>query len=253
VSIENRISDLKNTFSGERCFILGNGPSLNKTNLHFLEGEYVWGFNKIYLLFDRISWRPKFYVANDPRLTQHISEEVEMLVGQLPESVFFFPSHFHAKGVNLMEENIYWYKETPWVENGDEISFSLDPSRYVMNSATVTIAGLQLAAYMGFNPIYLVGCDTSYSVPGTVHLENGDPELLTSTEDDDPNHFSPKYSGKGDKWTNPNVGLMVRQYEHAHRALEQIRVEVYNATVGGELEVFRRVEFESLFDGSVRN
>lgn len=246
-NVSARIRELKGVYTGKRCFVLGNGPSLNYTDLELLKNEYVWGFNKIYLLFERISWRPKFYVANDPRLTGHISEEIDMLVGQLPESLFFFPLNFRSNHVSSAEMNTYWYNEIPWRTDKNIRQFSLDPAVYLVNSATVTIAGLQLAAYMGFNPIYLVGCDTYYSVPSSVSHENDDPELLISNEDDDPNHFSPKYSGKGDKWTTPNVKLMIKQYGDACAVLEKRGITVYNATIGGQLEVFQRINFDALF------
>jgi hypothetical protein len=50
-----------------------------------------------------------------------------------------------------------------------------------------------------------------------------------------------------DKWSAPNVPLMVTQYMNAKKTLEESNVKVYNATVGGELAVFPRVDFESLF------
>ena len=99
-----KLKNLKGKYSGQRCFIMGNGPSLNKTRLELLADEAVWGFNKIYLLFDKIEWKPKFYVANDRRLTQHISNEIGMLIKQLPESIFFFPDYpflFVFIGVNF--------------------------------------------------------------------------------------------------------------------------------------------------------
>jgi hypothetical protein len=244
-----RLQNLKEKYTGQRCFILGNGPSLNKTHLELLEKETVWGFNKIYLLFNRIAWKPRFYVTNDRRLTQNISQEINLLIHQLTDTVFFFPDHFSSKEIKDTRGNIHWYHEKPWAPQKNITSplFSQDPSKYVLNTATVIIAGLQLAAYLGFNPIYLVGCDTTYKIPSTVMFENGNPEMLTSTVNDDPNHFTPNYSGKGDKWSAPNVPLMILQYKDARKALEEMNVQVYNATVGGQLEVFPRVAFESLF------
>ena len=243
------IHKLRWKFTGQRCFLMGNGPSLNKTRLELLADEIVWGFNKIYLLFNRIAWRPQFYVTNDKRLTQNISKEIDVLIRQLPESIFFFPNHFLSNEVNSTYGNVYWYHEMPLNKqpSSNSILFSLDPSKFIVNTSTVTIVGLQLAVYLGFNPIYLIGCDTSYSIPATVKFENENPELLISTLDDDQNHFSPNYSGIGDKWSAPNVPLMVTQYMDAKKALGESNVKVYNATVGGELEVFPRVEFESLF------
>lgn len=243
-----RLQDFREKYSGRRCFIMGNGPSLNKTRLDLLANELVWGFNKIYLLFDKITWRPKFYVTNDLRLTEHISNEINSLITQLSDSFFFFPTHFSSREVRNTNKNVYWYKEMPWNElTGRQTLFSRDPSHYIVNTATVTIAGLQLAAYLGFNPIYLIGCDTSYSIPASVKSENRNPQMLTSTENDDPNHFVSNYSGKGDRWTSPNVPLMMKQYEHAQRILNESNIKVYNATVGGDLNVFPRIDFESLF------
>jgi len=64
---------------------------------------------------------------------------------------------------------------------------------------------LQLAVYLGFNPIYLIGCDTTYSIPSTVQKVDKVGDKLISTHDDDPNHFSSKYFGKGSKWHNPTL------------------------------------------------
>jgi hypothetical protein len=252
VTNSKRIQELKGKFSGQRCFIMGNGPSLNKTKLDLLQNECVWGFNKVYLLFDRIAWRPKFFIANDQRLTQHISKDIDNLITELSDSIFFFPLKFSSKLSNKNNENVYWYREFPFnsLISARSNFFSRDPSKLIVNTATVTIAGLQLAAYLGFNPIYLIGCDTTYLIPTTVKYENENPIFLSSTADDDPNHFSPKYLGTGVKWSAPNIPLMIKQYEYSKRALDESNVKVYNATVGGELEVFPRDNFESLFKNS---
>jgi hypothetical protein len=145
-----QIQSLKGKYARQRCFIMGNGPSLNRTRLELLKDEIVWGFNKIYLLFEKITWRPKFYVTNDQRLTRHISKEIDALISQLPDSVFFFPVHFLSKEVNNKNGNIYWYHEIPWdgQSGNNSTSFSRDPSKFIVNTATVTIAGLQRLRYI---------------------------------------------------------------------------------------------------------
>jgi hypothetical protein len=99
---------------------------------------------------------------------------------------------------------------------------------------------------MGFDPIYLIGCDTSYTVPESVQIESDDPRKLTSTEED-PNHFDPHYFGPGRKWQNPDVRFMVEDYEKARRSADRSGIGIYNATVGGQLEVFPRVDYRSVF------
>ena len=51
---------------GQRCVIIGNGPSLNRMDLSFLENEITFGLNRIHLLFEKWKFRPTYYVAVNP-------------------------------------------------------------------------------------------------------------------------------------------------------------------------------------------
>lgn len=244
----HRLSGLRECYRGERCFIMGSGPSLNQMDLERLRHEYVWGVNKCYLLFDRISWRPAFYTAVDRRVVPDMARQIERLVRTLLRTRFFFPARFLEEGVLRPAANIYWYREAPLKESGLPFRmFSLRASDWVAEVRTVTIAALQLAVYLGFNPIYLIGCDTSYAVQPTVRHEEDHPDRLVSTDNDDANHFDPRYFGKGSRWHQPHVERMLFHYAQARRACEAVGVKVYNATAGGKLEVFPRVDYTGLF------
>ena len=53
----------RNRYAGKRAFILGNGPSLNMLDLSKLAGEVTFGTNGIFYLFDRMGFKPTFYVV----------------------------------------------------------------------------------------------------------------------------------------------------------------------------------------------
>ena len=115
---------------------------------------------------------------------------------------------------------------------------------------TVTITLLQIAAIMGFTEIFLIGCDTNYTIPGTVIQQGARVQpvsderlLLTSTADDDPNHFAPDYFGRGRKWHHPKVEQMLAHYLLAKQVLDSAGIAVYNATVGGKLDIFPRIDY----------
>jgi hypothetical protein len=235
-----RTQTLKDRYKGHRIFLIGNGPSLNQLPLEMLAGEYTFGVNRIYLLFDRISWRPTFYTVLDWRVGPDIAHEVNLLDGM----TFFIESRY--RGLLRGGTDTYWY------QSGAE-SFAYDATKPLYGGGTVMLASIQLAYYMGFNPIYLIGVDASYSVPDSV-LQEGEDRFgtgvrmeLTSTRDDDANHFDPRYFGAGRRWHDPNVKGMVAGFTHAREALTAKGVRIYNAGVGGKLEVFERVDFESLF------
>lgn len=235
-----RLQSLHNKYQGQRVFIMGNGPSLNQTPLEKLANEYTFGVNRVYLLFDRISWRPSFYTTVDWRVAPDNAAEINALRGM----TFFFPQRFW--GLLRTGEDVYWYSNIG-------CHFAHDISRGVCGAGSVTGTAIQIAYYLGFDPIYLIGVDASYTIPSTVKQSGEDVFgtgvrlFLESTRDDDPNHFDPRYFGKGSKWHDPNVPRMLEGYRHCRAAIEGQGRHIYNATVGGKLELFERVDFNSLF------
>ena len=242
----SRLQTLESKYQGQRCFIMGNGPSLNKMDLSLLKNEIVWGSNRCYLLYDQIEWRPKFYTAVDTRVVPDVAEEINRIVVADKNTTCFFS--FDHRRIIKNEGNVYWFEIIPANEADLPFGvFSKDPSKSIPSYiATVSIVMLQMAVYLGFSPIYLIGCDTNYIIPSST-LKDG-PDGLVSTANDDPNHFTPNYFGKGAKWHDPHVERMFWQYEQVKNACEILGVQIYNSTVGGKLETFPRMDFEMLFD-----
>ncbi len=246
----SRLRQLKGAYQGQRGFIMGNGPSLNKMDLSLLGQEAVWGSNRCYLLFDRIAWRPKFYIAIDKLVVPDNREQINALPGELTATKFFYPVEFRARGILNSHPNVYWFDEKPININMARLpagTFSTDAARRVYAAFTVTVAALQMAVYLGFNPIYLIGCDTSYAKAASVQVEAGNQERLVATGDDDPNHFDPRYFGQGKKFHEPHVARMIFHYHETRLVCESLGVQIFNATVGGSLEEFPRVNYNDLF------
>ena len=124
--------------------------------------------------------------------------------------------------------------------------FTTRAQDWVALVTSVTIAAMQLAVHLGFNPIYLIGCDTNYKVPDTTKIE-GSSDFLISTENDDPNHFDPGYFGKDSRWHQPKPERMIMHYAKAKDVCDDLGVKVINATVGGKLEVFPRIDYVDIF------
>ncbi len=98
-----RLAGLRGKFSGERVFIMGNGPSLNKTPLELLKNEFVFGVNRVSLLFNRIDWRPTFFTAFDTRVVPDNAEEFSNVD---IEYKFFSPRYRDIMGV---KDNHYFH------------------------------------------------------------------------------------------------------------------------------------------------
>ena len=247
-SLRPRLKKLKGRYTGKRCFIMGNGPSINQTNLSLLKDDYVWGFNRCNLLFDRIDWRPAFYMSVDTRVTPDISEEINRLITDLRETIFFFPKKYRILRILPTAENVYYYHEKRINDKSLPYgNFSINPPAYVRSVRTVTIAAIQIAVYLGFNPIYLIGCDTDYKQKGKFRYEDEKKYEIISMSDSDTDHFTKDYFGKGKKFHKPHPEKMLFSYFQVKQVCDEHNIEIYNATIGGKLEVFPRVDYHALF------
>jgi hypothetical protein len=241
---EHKIKALHNKFAGKRVFILGNGPSLNKLDLTKLNNEYSFAVNAIFYKTREMGYKPTFYVVED----RHVMSDNIDEINKYECDYKFFPSLYKKKVTN--RKNVYFfnmdvgfyieksrYYETP--------RFSFDCSKVIYCGQSVTMINLQLAYYLGFKEVYLIGMDFNYVIPETVKNVKG--AVLESTEDD-PNHFHPDYFGKGKKWHDPKLHNVLKSYRFIKQQYEANGRKIYNATLGGKLEEFERVDYNSLFN-----
>lgn len=249
---------------GERCWIMGNGPSLREMNLDLLDGEIVFASNSVFLLFPQIKWRPKYYSCVDTRVLPDTIVEITEMLQDNPGMQGFFPEElpqYDGSGQTIQTsslfpplENIQLFKQRPMIKKQlPSSAFTIGAGAVLCSPKTVTIALMQIAVIMGFSDIYLFGCDTSYTIPDSVlqsgravHGKPGEKLLLTSTLNDDPNHFTANYFGAGKKWHHPKTDQMIRHYTLAKEVLDSAGVAVFNATVGGKLDVFPRIDYREV-------
>lgn len=235
---EKKILSYKNVFQGKRVFILGNGPSLLKCDIRKLHNEYTFGVNSIFLNYKNMGFHPNFYVVEDIYVGEDRADEINSYHG--PETKFFG---------NYFKYCLHDSPETAWLnvrfryENYPGFPyFSRNAARMVWVGGTVTYICLQLAYYMGFSEVYLIGFDHNYVIPNSAIKKQN---LIVSTSDD-PNHFHPDYFGKGYRWHDPKVKRMEQAFIRAKEYYELDGRKIYNATVGGSLEVFERVNYNNI-------
>ncbi len=245
-----KLEGLRDIYKGERCFVIGNGPSLNKTNLAKLDKEFTFCANKFYLKLPDLKWIPNFYTCLDWTVTPDDSNNIQAFFDQNPDILKFIPTRFTY--LFKEEGNMFYYHSKPAGYSLYE-KFEPDLPKGVRGGGTVATAMIQIAAFMGFKHIYLIGTDVSYSIPKTVKqsgpdkFNTGVKLYLESTQDDDPNHFCSNYFGAGTKWHDPNVAEMKRGFRNTYLGAHLYGINVYNATVGGELDQVPRVDYSSLF------
>ena len=227
---------------GETCVIVGNGPSLKAEDLQRLHelGIVTFGTNRIYHIFDRTDWRPTYYVSEDALILGAIRAEVE----KLPAKAKFIPINLRwYEGISV-DGAMYFYLD---YSGGypETRGLSLDIPHGIRCRGTVTATCIQLAVYMGFSEIYLLGVDHNYS---RFTDEQGNLVEDPGVKD----YFCDHYDGDFKACINRDLGSTTKAYADVQALSEALgSFRVYNATRGGKLEIFRRVDFDAVFGGCV--
>lgn len=231
------IRRMKDCHRGQKCFIIGNGPSLLPSDLQLLFEHEIscFGTNRIYKIFDQTKWRPTYYVSEDIIILRGIQREIE----KIPADKKFIPINLKwYENVNI-HDAVYFYLDYS-SEMNDSLGLSLDAAHSIRCCATVTTSCIQFAIYMGFSDIYLLGVDHSFA---KMIDKNGN----VVTDESIRNHFTDEY----DK-DIVDQGFQIDGVTEAYMNIERLSKKlgtfrVFNATRGGKLEVFERVDFEYLF------
>lgn len=231
-----KLTNFRNKYSDRRCFIVGNGASLNKTPLELLYDDVSFGMNMISLIFVRTPWRPNFMVITTTALGDDRYRDLIMAGIKASEHSFVWDKFKNDPEINKASNIVFIpVIHTEQIDHQDAKNdfWPKTLGRGISKFASTTFAALQLAVYLGFNPIYLVGMDL---------------EWRTFKGSKDVNHFHPDYyKSLSEKRYLESAKAQKRAYEIAKVATDKLGIEVFNATVGGKLEVFPRVEFEGLF------
>lgn len=224
-----RLRQFHDRYKGERCFIIGNGPSLNNTDLPRLKNEFTFGMNRIFLMFEELGFPTTFFVSMNDLVIEQSVEDIQKL--EIPKFV-----NWRARQWLQPQDDLYFLYAT---YAGPK--FNKNATLRLWEGATVTYVSLQLAFYFGFSEVILIGVDHSFATKGV-------PNATITSQGDDPNHFHPKYFGKGFRWQLPDLEISEIAYMMARQSYEKAGRRVVDATVGGKLTVFPKVNYDSLFE-----
>lgn len=228
----------KGKHDGQRCFFIGNGPSLQTEDLTKLQenGEITFAFNRIYNIFDQTAWRPSYYISVDEKMLQGCAE----IIDQLDLSVKFIPINMRWYHGIAIHDAVEFLMKAPQENNGEPLDFSEDIAKGIYQASTCMYAAAQIAAYMGFKEIYLIGVDHHFQIS-----QNNKGEIIVDNSAKD--YFSDKYNEDKANLYIPNTEKSTLTYIAMKQQCSQRGISIYNATRGGKLEVFPRVDFDSLF------
>jgi hypothetical protein len=297
------MDSFNNEFQGERIFLIGNGPSLNKTPLNKLEDEYTFGLNRVNSVYKKTNWRPDFYF-NTWSPIDNIDIKFIKQNANLNIPCFINSQHKETFGVR---DNIYYFNRRSILDIFDGKSIDdmkntdiEDLKQYWSNDITEIIytyhsmyAMIQIVTYMGFDEVYLVGVDLGFENDNPHMIFESGLNPINYTDDksakitylfdgskqkilirslinglmfkfltsylgkhmrkltnsvmsiSDNNHFDSSYRMRPIDYSKADLEH-IKSHILASRLVDENNISIYNATIGGELEVHPRVDLENV-------
>lgn len=225
---DRRLLGLKDKHKGQRCFVIGTGPSLNRTDLSFLKDEILFGVNTLYSGLSKFNIKCNYWAVTDIAVwEEHFKDilgldNILLLSGSAAKDYLTKKHYFQQFQKN--EPITIRHLGLMWIDN----CFCKDLIYGAYNGDTVIIdICIQAAYYMGFEKVYLLGCDSDYS--GWHRFDR------------------PKSENKTTPAIEGDFSRIFKSYEICKKAFEDNDREIINATVGGKLEIFKRKRLERIF------
>lgn len=211
--------------TGNRIFVILNGPSIKEQNLEKLEGEDAVFVNRGFKHPAYATIKPKFHVFVDPKMVtgEWDLEWLDEIHEMSPDTIFVFPAA--------------WYfipKFAPYI-NKYKIYWLLSSGK--CHCTGVGGACFDFAYRLGYKEIYFTGWEAT----GLAH------ELLKTTS-----HFygvNEENALKNSADYSRDLYMMSRHLNdliNLSKKYKRKGVRVVNLTIGGLLDMFERKSFDSV-------
>jgi len=197
-------------------------------DLSFLDSEIIFGLNRIYLLKQISEASLDYFVCVNPLVLKQFSNDIQNI--PCPKFLSFRAYEYFQPQDNLL----FLYSLSKW-------TFSTDITRGICEGHTVTYVAMQIAFYMGFNEVVLIGVDHNFE-------SKGEPNKEIVMDRPDYSHFSTDYFYRGVRWQLPDLENSEIAYRIAKVAYERNGRRILDATVDGQLNVFPKVDYIQYFN-----
>jgi hypothetical protein len=217
------IQHWQDRYKGQRCFVIGNGSSLSETPLDSMIGEHCFATNKIADIYERTMWRPTLYQCMTTWTGHWIDHIMPTIDLGIPSFIWWRRAEFTGYRPNII-----------WTDFHDDEIWRDDVSEGIMRRGSSGLATLQIAMYLGFNPIILVGFDGKF-------------RAFDEQNEADPNHFNDDYLSfvtdeQAERWNRewPKYHAMAKE------AADRRGIEIIDATIDGSLTMYPKGDIHDI-------
>ena len=248
--------ELKDKFKGKRCFIIASGPSVKDQDLLRLVDEETFIVNTFWRhpLYDRL--KAKNYVDLDPGPPNQksffyreelVQREKDL---RLKHSRFFFHLtgfYEYFKKLNVFSADNAYYIHSDGFFKGN-LAFNTDITKTVPQVKNVIIGCILIAVYMGFEEIYLLGCEHSFLAYRQFEEAHFFKETAYTNSKDQQERMRYGMIDKSYEGVIDQAKVLFQNYRLLNAKLSKThpQVKIYNATPNSFLDVFPFVKYEDI-------
>ena len=251
-----------NAYNGKRCFVLGNGPSLKHYDLTKLSEEYVFTVNNMMTTDYFKVVKPNFHLFFDPKFFSfffHLNpknddeknkmKSIRKSLEQYPKMVCF--SSYRLKSIFI---KLFPSLNSHYLFNNKIYTSSLKKTSILHRNTpafqNVITYAINIALYMGFEEIYLLGVDMTGFLEYYEHnaIKDQGGHFYDKTQDDlekqskfrDKNRIDNEFYLK-------NFGKTFEHLKIMQKDVLAKNAKLFNASQHGAIDFLPRVDYESIF------
>ncbi len=255
VKLLGKNKTLSNSTSCKRCFILGSGPSLVSQNLDCLVNEDVLSVNHIYRCQQIINLNPKYWVIADPKFwlesETFLNPIIDTLENRLRNTNLFMPTDSLTciKKEYSNNDRIFFYStlKENYNDKVESVDFSYPLPPMLQN---VICPSIMLSIFLGYEYIYLLGCDHTWWGFSDEDITNYKPiPHIYNSDKNDSEIIKDCYNSLGFTGLKETIERQRFEYNSLRCYAESMNVKIVNLTNGGKLDCFERDVLERIITG----
>ncbi|MEM0986431.1 MAG: 6-hydroxymethylpterin diphosphokinase MptE-like protein [Pseudomonadota bacterium] len=231
VRSREHLQAIRNSEAGASGVIVGTGPSLLKTDLTAIGDRPSIGLNRLFQGFESLGFKPDRLVCINLMMLEQSARDIAK-AGVPVYASWAARHHFESHTADAA---------VVFLRTMDGTDFSKDLEDRMYTGSTVTYAALQLAHWLGWQDVTLLGIDHCYRLEQ--HEEQLGPHATAVRQAPDANHFLPSYFPAGEPWQLPDLASSEDAYAVARRTFDIDGRKVLDGTIGGALDIFEKTEW----------
>ena len=221
------LEQIRNRHKGQRGFIIANGPSLRTDDLELLKNEITIASNKIHLAFESTVWRPHYFTVTDELAWNTLTPEIQKNYDRI-----YMLDNLDNRRAAVATTSVRQLSPRYDAAESLGLPFSSDLRFGAFSGNSVTYFNLQLAWFLGLNPVYLLGLDHKYSEKKSFSM--------TIRHENQSNHFHANYRQAGEKVRTSQLAKIERFYSMAKVFSQAKDWSIVNVSRESHTEAFQK-------------